>query len=224
VVADRLRSLGAPLVAALLTLALSVWAFGLIAGDVRAGEPAADERLANWLHERASDPLTVLFHGITTLGGFVTLLGITLVAGVALWRRDQPRQALFVALAFAGAQLLSSGMKLAFERERPVFPDPLATESTYSFPSGHALVSLAVYGALALLVAPRLTMPRRVLLFGAAGLLVLAIGFSRLYLGVHYLTDVLAGYAIGSAWLSLLYVGLELERRYTTRYRAPAKQ
>jgi undecaprenyl-diphosphatase len=219
-----LRSLGAPLVAALLTLALSVWAFGLIAGDVRAGEPAADERLANWLHERASDPLTVLFHGITTLGGFVTLLGITLVAVVALWRRDQPRQALFVALAFAGAQLLSSGMKLAFERERPVFPDPLATESTYSFPSGHALVSLAVYGALALLLAPRLTMPRRVLLFGGAGLLVLAIGFSRLYLGVHYLTDVLAGYAIGIAWLSLLYVGLELERRYTTRYRAPAKQ
>jgi membrane-associated phospholipid phosphatase len=222
--ADRLRSLGTPLLTALLTLALSVWAFGLIAEDVLADEPAADERLAIWLHERASDPLTVLFHGITTLGGFVTLLGITLVAVVALWRRNQPVHALFVALAFTGAQLLSSGTKLAFERERPVFADPLATESTYSFPSGHALVSLAVYGALALLLAPRLTMPRRVLLFGAAGLLVLAIGFSRLYLGVHYLTDVLAGYAIGIAWLSLLYVGLELERRYTTRYRAPAKQ
>jgi membrane-associated phospholipid phosphatase len=222
--ADRLRSLGAPLLAALTTLALSVWAFGLIAEEVVGNETAADERLANWLHERASDPLTDVFHVITTLGGFVTLLAVTLVAVVLLWRRDERVQAVFVALAFAGAQLLSSGMKLAFARERPVFADPLATESTYAFPSGHALVSLAIYGALALLHAPRLSLPRRAVLFGAVGLLVLAIGFSRLYLGVHYLTDVLAGYAIGIAWLSLLYVGLELERRYTTRYRAPAKQ
>jgi membrane-associated phospholipid phosphatase len=221
---DRLRSLGAPLFAALTTLAVSVWAFGLIAEGVVGNETAADERLANWLHERASDPLTDFFHLVTTLGGFLTLLAITLIAVVFLWRRDQRVPAVFVALAFAGAQLLSSGMKLAFERERPVFPDPLATESTYSFPSGHALVSLAVYGALALLVAPRLSLARRIGLFGAVAILVLAIGFSRLYLGVHYLTDVLAGYAVGVGWLSLLYAGLELERRYTTRYRAPARQ
>ena len=72
--------------------------------------------------------------------------------------------------------------------------DPLATESTFSFPSGHALVSLAVYGSIALVVSRRLPRRRdRILLLAATGLLVLAIGFSRLYLGVHFLSDVLAG-------------------------------
>ena len=116
-------------------------------------------------------------------------------------------------------------MKLGFRRERPFFPDPLATESSFSFPSGHALISLAVYGSIALVLARRL--PRRgdrMLLYAATGLLVLAIGFSRLYLGVHFLSDVLAGFAAGAAWLALLYVALEVSSRYTSRYLASTKQ
>jgi undecaprenyl-diphosphatase len=116
-------------------------------------------------------------------------------------------------------------MKLGFRRERPFFPDPLATESTFSFPSGHSLVSLAVYGSVALLLARRVRSPgRRALLFAGTALLVLAIGFSRLYLGVHFLSDVLAGYAAGAAWLALLYAALELRNRYTSRYLASTKQ
>jgi membrane-associated phospholipid phosphatase len=221
---DRLRALGLPLLGALLALAASLWVFGVIADDVVDEETALDHRLANWLHGRATDPLTDLFHGITFLGNFVTLLAVTVVAVVVLWRRHEQKDALFVALAFAGAQLLSNGMKLVFQRDRPFFTDPLATASTYSFPSGHALVSLAVYGALALLLARRLSPLGRAIVLVAAGVLVAAIGFSRLYLGVHFLSDVLAGFAVGIAWLSLLYLALELRERYTTRYRAPAKQ
>lgn len=223
-VVDRLRALGLPLLGALLALTASVWLFGVIAGDVVDEETANDHRFANWLHDQATGPLTDAFRVVTFLGSFVALLAVTLVAVVVLWRRHERTDALFVALAFVGAQLLSNGLKLVFQRDRPFFPDPLATASTYSFPSGHALVSLAVYGAVALLLARQLSALGRALLLVGAGVLVTAIGFSRLYLGVHFLTDVLAGFAVGIAWLSLLYLALELRGRYTTRYRTPAKQ
>jgi undecaprenyl-diphosphatase len=112
-------------------------------------------------------------------------------------------------------------MKQGFRRERPFFEDPLATASSFSFPSGHALVSLAVYGSIALVIA-RHTSDRRIATAVVALALVwiLAIGFSRLYLGVHFLSDVVAGYAAGAAWLALLYLALETRSRYSSRYRA----
>jgi membrane-associated phospholipid phosphatase len=222
---DRLRAIGFPLLVALGVLAASLWAFGLLADNAIEDETGSDQRLADWLHGQATDPLTDLFHAITFLGNFVTLLAVTLVAVAILWRRRERTDALFVALAFVGAQVLSNGMKLGFRRERPFFPDPLATESTFSFPSGHALVSVAVYGALALVLAGHLSSPwHRALLFAGTAFLVLAIGFSRLYLGVHFLSDVLAGFAAGVAWLSLLYLALEARSRYTSLYRASTKQ
>lgn len=223
---DRLRAFGLPLLGALLVLAGSLWAFGLIVDEqIREGDTSNDQRLAQWLHGRATDPFTDVFRAVTTLGNFATLVVVTVIAVAVFWRRRERTDAVFVAFAFLGAQVLSSGMKLGFQRERPFFPDPLATESTFSFPSGHSLVSLAVYGSIALVLARRL--PRRadrMLLLGATGLLILAIGFSRLYLGVHFLSDVLAGFAAGAAWLALLYVALELRSRYTSRYLASTKQ
>jgi membrane-associated phospholipid phosphatase len=223
---DRLRALGLPLLAALLILAGSLWAFGYIVDEqILEGETRTDERLAAWLHGRATDPFTDVFRAITWTGNFVTLLAVTIVAVVILWRRRRQTDALFVALAFVGAQVLSNGMKLGFRRERPFFSDPLATESTFSFPSGHALVSLAVYGSIALLLARRISSPpTRLLVLGGAALLVLAIGFSRLYLGVHFLSDVLAGFAAGAAWLALLYLALEVRSRYISRYLASTKE
>ena len=223
---SALARLGLPLLAALLVLAGSLWALGLIIDEtIREGEVRTDERVADWLHGRATEPFTDVFRAITTFGNFATLIVVVVIAVTVLWRRGERTDALFVAVAFLGAQVLSSGMKLGFRRERPFFPDPLATESTFSFPSGHALVSLAVYGSIALVVARRLPKRRdRILLLAATGLLVLAIGFSRLYLGVHFLSDVLAGYAAGIAWLALLYVVIEVRSRYTSRYLASTKQ
>jgi membrane-associated phospholipid phosphatase len=217
--ADRLRRLGLPLLGALLALALSLWAFGAIVDEqILEGETRTDERLAVWLHGRATEPLTDVFRAITRLGNFITLFAVTLVAVVIFWRRRERIDAAFVALAALGAQVLSTGMKLGFRRDRPFFPDPLATESTFSFPSGHALVSLAVYGSIALVLARRLSSHiERALLLGATALLVIAIGLSRLYLGVHFLSDVLAGYAAGAAWLAFLYVVLEVRARYASR-------
>lgn len=216
---DKLRSFGLPLLAALLALAVSLWAFGVIVDEqIVEGETRTDERFAEWLHGRATEPLTDVFRAITRLGNFTTLAAVTLVAVVILWRRRDRIDAVFVALAALGAQVLSTGMKLGFRRDRPFFPDPLATESTFSFPSGHALVSLAVYGSIALVLARRQSSrTHRALLLTGTALLVAAIGFSRLYLGVHFLSDVLAGYAAGVAWLALLYIVLEVRARYASR-------
>jgi undecaprenyl-diphosphatase len=133
--------------------------------------------------------------------------------------------ALFVALAFAGAEVITFGMKQGFRRERPFFEDPLATASSFSFPSGHSLVSLAVYGSIAL-VAARHAGSRRAAaaILSAAAVWILAIGFSRLYLGVHFLSDVVAGFAAGAAWLALLYAAIETRARYTSRYRASTNE
>jgi membrane-associated phospholipid phosphatase len=222
---DRLRAFGVPLLAALLVLSASLWAFGAIAEELLEGDTGYDQRLADWLHGHATETLTDVFQVITWLGNFTTLLAVTLLAAGILWRRGERTDAVFVLLALAGAQVLSTGMKLGFQRDRPFFPDPLSTESTYSFPSGHSLVSLAVYGSIALVLAKRLpTRGQRLLLFVGTGVLVLAIGFSRLYLGVHFLSDVLAGYAAGTAWLALLYLALEARSRYTSRYRASTNE
>lgn len=221
----RLRALGLPLLGALLILAASLWAFGAIAEELLEGDTGYDQRLADWLHGHATETLTDVFQVITWVGNFSTLLVVTLLAAGILWRRGERTDAAFVVLALAGAQVLSTGTKLGFQRDRPFFPDPLSTESTYSFPSGHSLVSLAVYGSIALVLARRLrTRSRRIALLAAAGALVSAIGFSRLYLGVHFLTDVLAGFAAGAAWLALLYLALEARSRYTSRYRASTNE
>ena len=199
----RLRA-AAPLLPALLLLALGLWGFGVLSEDVTTGDPivGVDARIDNWLHVRQITALTAAMRFITRLGSAWVLIPLAIaVAALALWRRRWA-DAGFVTLAIAGAQLLTTGLKLGFHRQRPFFADPLAVESSFSFPSGHATVSLAFYGAVAVLLA-RAYPSRRALVYFGAGVLIALIGFSRLYLGVHYLSDVLAGFNAGMAWLVL---------------------
>jgi membrane-associated phospholipid phosphatase len=195
--------LGLPL-AALLLLAGALWAFAALAEDYVTGDPIIrlDHRLANGLHDSATEPLTTLMRVVTDLGGAILLTALCLAAYTLLSRRGERSLGVFVVAAFLGAQLLTAALKVGFRRDRPVFDEPLASAGTYSFPSGHALVSLVVYGALAYVLATRLRSPHaRVACFAGAALLAFVIGFSRLYLGVHFLSDVLAGFSAGTAWL-----------------------
>jgi membrane-associated phospholipid phosphatase len=225
-VTNRLRAVGLPLGIALGVLTIGAWAFGALAEEVAEGDTAAsDQRVADWLHGRATDPFTDVFRAFTWTGNGGFLAVVVLLAAFLLWRRRFVTDALFVVLAFAGAEVITFGMKQGFRRERPFFEDPLATASSFSFPSGHSLVSLAVYGSIALVVA-RHARSRRVAAtaLGVAAVWILAIGFSRLYLGVHFLSDVIAGFAAGAAWLALLYIALEGGSRYTSRYRASTSE
>jgi membrane-associated phospholipid phosphatase len=217
VVARHVQRLGVTLGGGLLLLALSVWAFAAIADAMTDGETGYDETFAEWLHARASDPLTEFFEAVTTLGNGVVLAAVTVLAAALLLRRGHRRESLLVALAFTGAEIVSYSLKLGFRRDRPFFTDPLASETTFSFPSGHSTVSLAVYGALAVVLARRLRGGARLAALGGAAVLVSLIGFSRLYLGVHFLTDVLAGFAAGTAWLAACVVTLDLHQRLRLR-------
>jgi membrane-associated phospholipid phosphatase len=164
-----------------------------------------DEGLAATLHAHLSPAATASFELVTQLGSTVVLVCVAAGAAGILARLGRRPDAAFLVAALAGATALTWSLKALFQRERPSFEDPVATASSFSYPSGHALVSVAVYGGLAYLLSDSLRSPRaRAACLGAAALGVVAIGFSRLYLGVHYLSDVVAGYTVGVAWLLLL--------------------
>jgi len=216
-IARRVQDLGPTLIIGLLVLAAGGWVFGALAQEVAEDDTGLDNRIADELHEHATRPLTEFFEAVTTLGNGIVLAGVAAIAAYLLARRRYYAEAVLMVLAYVGAEVLSYSLKLAFRRDRPFFTDPLATVSTYSFPSGHATVSVAVYGALCLVLVRRLTGPARLVCFAAAVLLVSLIGFSRLYLGVHFLSDVLAGFSVGLAWLALCVVVLDLHHRRRSR-------
>jgi membrane-associated phospholipid phosphatase len=192
----------------LAVFAHSVAAFVLLAQANAAGSPLVqvDTGLANALHANLVPSATAAFTAVTTLGSTAVLALVVAAAAGYLVGRGRVGDAALLTLALVGAQLLAWLLKAIFERPRPTFDDPIASASWFSFPSAHALSSIAVYGALAYVFAGRMSRPRAGL--ACLALLVVAIGFSRLYLGVHYLTDVLAGYSAGLAWL-LLAIGMQ---------------
>jgi membrane-associated phospholipid phosphatase len=113
-----------------------------------------------------------------------------------------------------GGAFIGTALKLMFQRPRPLFDDPVVVEQTWSFPSGHALGSLICYGMLAyLLVLFVRGRHAHAAIIATATALILLIGFSRVQLGVHYLSDVIAGYAAGSVWLCVCIAALETARR-----------
>jgi len=208
--------LGLHLTVGLLAAAGGLWLFGGLAEDLLTGDPIVrfDRVLDAYLHSLASPPLTTFFLVVTAFGSIETivLLGVVVAAFFAWGRRW-----LFLGswlAAVAGSAVLNHLLKGLFERPRPYFEHPLLIETSYSFPSGHAMESFVVYGMLAYFAVLALrTWESRVGLVLGAALLVLLIGFSRMYLGVHYLSDVLAGYAAGGVWLSALITGAETIRR-----------
>jgi len=117
-------------------------------------------------------------------------------------------------LLVVGGTLLNGLHKHAFHRTRPAWEDPILVLTSYSFPSGHAMAATLLYGILAAFIVRAIGDWRwRVLTVLTMGLLIMLIGFSRIYLGVHYLSDVLAAIAAGIAWLSLCLTAVETLRR-----------
>lgn len=151
----------------------------------------------------------------TALGSWLPLTALTLTIGIILTMR---RQRLLLGgwlITVVGGELFNLLLKASFQRPRPEHSEILSSES-WSFPSGHAMLSLIVYGMLVYLLtvlSPNLGRWRLVILAGGAAALILAIGWSRIYLGVHHLSDVMAGYAAGALWLSVCSSAVEVARR-----------
>jgi undecaprenyl-diphosphatase len=212
--------------APLLTLAalsLFAWGFVEIADEVTEGETKSFDRTILLALRRASDPSDPLgprwfeeaMRDITGLGGnaILTLVTVASVGYLAMVRKRHA--ALLLLAAVVGGMLLSTALKLGFERSRPdLVPHGMAVY-TASFPSGHAMLSAVTYLTLGALLA-RVEPHRRVkaFLIGLAVFITVAVGLSRIYLGVHWPSDVLAGWCGGAGWASLCwFVSLQLQRR-----------
>ncbi len=210
------RFLVVSLLAALLAFGVMTLTLSQISEPLSKHVPvtAADARLNNWLHGQVTPFRTRTMLAITSLGSTELVTCAAVVFGIYLvWRRRFAWLAAMLASVFGG-MLLNRTLKLVFLRPRPYFDDPIVTVTGYSFPSGHTMAATVLYGVLAAYFFARTSDRRgRVLIVLAAGFVIALVGFSRMYLGAHYLSDVLTAMAEGLAWLSICLTTADLLRR-----------
>ena len=186
---------------------LLYWELG--SGLLEEGGFVWDERLMLALHSLSQPWLDKLFIAITHTGDILLVLPI-LAMFIYLWRRSEKITAVLLALSAVIFPLVSLLVKERFARPRPEVFAPLVVEHTFSFPSGHTLAAVGVYGLIAVL----LWQHGHRLLGTLSGAWVFAIGLSRVYLGAHYPSDVLASFALGT---SMLIIILYIDRRLNAR-------
>jgi undecaprenyl-diphosphatase len=178
--------------------------FGLLAEDVRAQEASALDALATpFLHSLASPTLDALMNFATFLGSDLTILPILVVVTAYLIWKGHRREAVFLLVALGGSVLANATMKLFFHRARPALPWAIVLPD-FSFPSGHSMNSMVFYVGLALVVWRLRGARWGVAATVVAVVLAILIGISRIYLGYHYLTDVVGGFAAGLLWLAFV--------------------
>lgn len=173
-----------------------------------------DTWAANHLHElvRESPVAVDVLQAVSFLGKPIFFVVVCVPVGIWLLRRGRTRLVIYLATTSILGGVVDTWVKLAVSRDRPSFEEPVATAFGKSFPSGHAMTSTITYGALLLIFLPLIPPKRRPWAIGATVLLVLAIGFTRLALGVHYISDVVGGFALGAAWLALSTAAFEIWR------------
>ncbi|UUP16483.1 phosphatase PAP2 family protein [Nitratireductor thuwali] len=212
-----------PIVLALLIPAAALWGFVELVDEVAEGSTQAVDRMLLLALRNPADTteplgpawLEEMMRDFTALGGVGVLTLITLAAAGYLFMLSRPKAGLAVILAVGGGILLSTVVKMVIDRPRPDLVPHGSYVATASFPSGHSMMAAVVYLTLAVMIArvrPRWTTKAYVLLW--AVLVTLLVGISRVYLGVHWPTDVLAGWTVGSAWALLCWLAtLWLQRK-----------
>jgi undecaprenyl-diphosphatase len=196
-------------------------AFGEIAEDVVEGDKITlvDVRLAHWFRAHATAGFTDAMLFITHWNGILGSSIMAVLLAAWFWYRKAHYWLVVVLVAVPGGMLLNVALKHLFRRARPSLEDPLLTLSTYSFPSGHTAAATVFYGLLACYLVRRMqAWPARTCVVAAACLMVMLVALSRMYLGVHYLSDVLAATAEGAAWLATCITAVSaLQRRRAKR-------
>ena len=161
-----------------------------------------DQAIQSWVHGFATPTLTKVMRGLSWIGSpFVLTPAVALAAGL-LWWRGLKDDAVLVAAAALGGVALDEVMKLHFKRLRPEVPWAFVHEHSFSFPSGHSVLAIVMYGVIVYKTQDKLRSKwARAALMVGAFLMVVGIGVSRVYLGVHYPSDVAGGYFVGAVWL-----------------------
>lgn len=171
---------------------------------------AFDKTILLWIHQFSNPTWDTIMLNITKLGNPMMMVTITIITfGILWWKRYRQEAKIFGLHALGGA-ILSYGLKLAFNKSRPQLWEQLINETSFSYPSGHALGSMVIYGFLAYLLSSHYAKFAKII-YTCAAILIAAIGLSRLYLGVHWPTDVIAGYGIGYLWVMFSIIMLKLQ-------------
>jgi undecaprenyl-diphosphatase len=203
---DARGFLGLHLVAGLIifaTMTLTLWQ---ISQNISNRHPLrdTDAQLSSWLHSQAKPSLTSVMFVVTSFGSSWLVSFIVVPFGVYLILRRRFYWFSAFVLSVYGGMLLNRILKYEFQRTRPHFDDPILSLTSYSFPSGHTMTATVVYGVLAAYFFTTTKDWRgRMFIICSATFLILLVAFSRIYLGVHYLSDVLGAMAEGVAWLAL---------------------
>jgi undecaprenyl-diphosphatase len=198
---------------------VGTWGFAALAGHVSSGGTQAfDDAVLKWLGLHRMKPLDAFMLEVTSLG---TTSVVTMVVGVAalfLWLNQHKHSAMLLLVATFGGIILNNLLKLGFSRPRPDIIAWATTATFYSFPSGHAMSATVVYSTVAYLAARlQRTYRARLAIMLVATLVIALICVSRLYLGVHYPSDVLAGVIIGLSWAAFCMATLEAIQLYARR-------
>ncbi len=213
---DPDSELGLRLTLGVVLLVGATWLFGGVAEDVVTGDPLVevDAWISRWFHLHATPGVTWVMLLISHLHGTTGISLLALALALYLAWRKQGYWLLTLLVALPAGMLINLLLKEIFLRARPSFSDPILTLTTYSFPSGHVVGATLFYGVLAaIIVASLRSWSRRVLVVMCAGALVILVGITRVYLGVHYFSDVVAAAAWSTAWLVLCLIAMDALRR-----------
>ncbi len=210
--------------AGLLLAALALWVFTVLAYEILAKESFTfDKEILLTLRKLQTPVLDKVMLGFTYIGQPTALLIVCFGLGIWLLVRGQRSQATILVIAAAGGIVLNHLLKILFGRARPMLWERVVDVGQYSFPSGHAMISLVIFGMSGYLLASKF--PQwRVGIISLTLVLVTGVGLSRLYLGVHWPTDIMAGYAAGLVWLVTCIFSLQVweERRVADRDLEPS--
>jgi len=193
--------------------------FGWLAEEMMEGDTARfDSTITSAVHQNATPPLTTVMEVLTILGSSVVMAPLAILTLALCYFRREFHALKTLAATFGGALLLEFSLKLAFHRPRPAPFFDLPTPASFSFPSGHALFSFCFFAGIAALLSPRLSSQEAKLgVWSIAIALILGIGLSRIYLGVHYPSDVLAGYSAAIVWVATVKFVNELHHKNVER-------
>lgn len=202
---------------ALCALLLFAW----LAEQVDRGDTLRfDSIVRSDIHTHASAPLTSFMKFVTQLGSGPSMILLTTLTLVLCYALGRVHYAKLLAAAMVGGLALELALKLAFHRARPVPFFDIVPPASYSFPSGHALESFCFFSALAIILSDRATFKKAAAAWTCAIILTSLIGFSRIYLGVHYPSDVVAGYTVGVLWMLTVYLVQKAHRDNIRQERA----
>lgn len=190
---------------------IPLFVFGIIAEQVFDKEVFSfDQPILMFLHGHATSNMDQLMVWGSRAGSALSLVPIALLMTFWLYRKHKNRRTLFWVLSVAGAAAINFIAKLSFARARPTFWVSILPETTFSFPSGHAMATMAAVAALVFLLHRRVAAGTFALAVAAGVIFVALVGTSRVYLGVHYPSDIIAGWLASLAWVSGLAYALRV--------------